>query len=76
MDLARALRGEIVSNHELEIHHPDSRVYPIIASGAPLKNELGHVTGAVVAFQDISQVREVDRMKDEFVSIVTSCARR
>ena len=68
---SRALRGETVSNHELEIHHPDGRVYPIIASGAPLKNELGHVTGAVVAFQDISHIREVDRMKEEFVSIVS-----
>jgi signal transduction histidine kinase/CheY-like chemotaxis protein len=68
---ARALRGETVSNHELEIHHPDGRVYPIIASGAPLKNDLGHVTGAVVAFQDISHLREVDRMKEEFVSIVS-----
>ena len=68
---ARALRGETVSNHEMEIHHPDGRVYPIIASGAPLKNELGHVTGAVVAFQDISRLREVDRMKEEFVSIVS-----
>jgi PAS domain S-box-containing protein len=68
---ARALRGETVSNHELEVHHPDGRVYPIIASGAPLKNELGHVTGAVVAFQDISRLREVDRMKEEFVSIVS-----
>ena len=68
---ARALRGETVSNHEIEIHHPDGRVYPIIASGAPLKNELGHVTGAVVAFQDISRLREVDRMKEEFVSIVS-----
>ena len=68
---ARALRGETVTNHELEIHHPDGRVYPIIASGAPLKNDLGHVTGAVVAFQDISKLREVDRMKEEFVSIVS-----
>ena len=42
-----------------------------LASGAPLKNELGHVTGAVVAFQDIGHLREVDRMKDEFVSIVS-----
>ena len=68
---ARALRGETVSHHELEIHHPDGRIYPIIASGAPLKNDLGHVTGAVVAFQDISHLREVDRMKEEFVSIVS-----
>jgi PAS domain S-box-containing protein len=68
---ARALRGEQVINQELEIHHPDGRVFPILASGAPLRNELGHVAGAVVAFQDISRLREVDRMKDEFVSIVS-----
>jgi PAS domain S-box-containing protein len=67
----RALRGETTRNEELEIHHPDGRVFPILASGAPLRNELGHVAGAVVAFQDISRLREVDRMKDEFVSIVS-----
>lgn len=39
--------------------------------GAPLRNELGHVAGAIVAFQDIARMREVDRMKDEFVSIVS-----
>jgi PAS domain S-box-containing protein len=68
---ARALRGDTIKNEELEIHHPDGRVFPILASGAPLRNELGHVAGAVVAFQDISRLREVDRMKDEFVSIVS-----
>jgi PAS domain S-box-containing protein len=67
----RALRGETARNEELEIHHPDGRVFPILASGAPLRNELGQVAGAVVAFQDISRLREVDRMKDEFVSIVS-----
>jgi PAS domain S-box-containing protein len=67
----RALNGEIIRNEELEIHHPDGRVFPILASGAPLRNELGHVAGAVVAFQDIAKMREVDRMKDEFVSIVS-----
>ncbi len=68
---ARALRGDSTINQELEIHHPDGRVFPILASGAPLHNELGHVAGAVVAFQDLSRLREVDRMKDEFVSIVS-----
>jgi signal transduction histidine kinase/DNA-binding response OmpR family regulator len=67
----RALRGETVRNEELEIHHPDRRVFPILASAAPLRNELGHIAGAVVAFQDIAKMREVDRMKDEFVSIVS-----
>jgi PAS domain S-box-containing protein len=67
----RALSGEIIRNEELEIHHPDGRVFPILASGAPLRNELGHISGAVVAFQDIAKMREVDRLKDEFVSIVS-----
>lgn len=67
----RALVGETIRNEELEIHHPDGRVFPILASGAPLRNELGHVSGAVVAFQDTARMREVDRMKDEFVSIVS-----
>ena len=67
----RALQGEIIRNEELEIHHPDGRVFPILASGAPLKNELGHIAGCIVAFQDIAKMREVDRMKDEFVSIVS-----
>src|SRR4030095_5530406 len=47
------------------------RKIPILASGAPLHNELGHIAGAIVAFQDIAKMREVDRMKDEFVSIVS-----
>ncbi len=68
---SRALNGETIKNEELEIHHPDGRVFPILASGAPLRNELGHVAGAIVAFQDIARMREVDRMKDEFVSIVS-----
>ena len=68
---ARALRGETVQNQELEIHHPDGRVFPILATGAPLRNELGHIAGAVVAFQDIGRMRDIDRMKDEFVSIVS-----
>jgi PAS domain S-box-containing protein len=67
----RALQGEIIRNEELEIHHPDGRVFPILASGAPLKNELGHIAGCIVAFQDIAKMREVDRLKDEFVSIVS-----
>ena len=68
---SKALKGQIIRNEELEIHHPDGRVFPILASGAPLRNELGHIAGAIVAFQDIAKMREVDRLKDEFVSIVS-----
>jgi signal transduction histidine kinase/CheY-like chemotaxis protein/HAMP domain-containing protein len=68
---SRALRGEVVTGQELDVHHPDGQILPILASGAPLRNDLGHIVGAVVAFQDISSLREVERLKDEFVSIVS-----
>jgi PAS domain S-box-containing protein len=37
---------------------------------APLVEE-GRIVGAVVTFRDVSQRREVERMKDEFVSVVS-----
>ncbi len=68
---SRALHGEEVSGQEVDVHHPDGNVHAILASGAPLRNDLGHIVGAVVAFQDIARLREVDRLKDEFISIVS-----
>lgn len=68
---SRALHGEEVTGQEVDVHHPDGNVHAILASGAPLRNDLGHIVGAVVAFQDIARLREVDRLKDEFISIVS-----
>ena len=36
-----------------------------------LRDDLGRITGAVAGFQDITRLRELDRMKDEFVAIVS-----
>jgi signal transduction histidine kinase/HAMP domain-containing protein len=68
---SRALRGEDVIGLELDVHHPDGRTFAILASSAPLRNDLGHLVGAVVAFQEISRLREIDRLKDEFISVVS-----
>jgi two-component system, OmpR family, sensor histidine kinase VicK len=43
---------------------------PVEYSASPLE-ENGHVTGMVVAFQDVSERRRLDRMKDEFISTVS-----
>ncbi|MFP5379548.1 MAG: histidine kinase dimerization/phospho-acceptor domain-containing protein, partial [Vicinamibacteria bacterium] len=67
----RALRGEEVFAQELDVHHPDGRVVPIVLSAAPLVARSGDRLGAVAAFQDITPLREVDRLKDEFVSVVS-----
>jgi signal transduction histidine kinase len=44
---------------------------PILVSAAPLRDDQGAITGAVGAFQDITNLYEVDRLKTEFVSIVS-----
>jgi hypothetical protein len=67
----RALRGEVVVGQELIVKPQDGRTVPILVSAAPLRNDLGVITGAVAAFQDITNLYEVDRLKSEFVSIVS-----
>ena len=67
----RALRGEVVVGQEMVIRPPDGRAVPILVSAAPLRDETGEIVGAVSAFQDITSLYEVDRLKNEFVSIVS-----
>jgi K+-sensing histidine kinase KdpD len=40
-------------------------------NSAPLRDASGNINGAVIAFQDISHLKELDRLKDEFLSMVT-----
>lgn len=67
----RALRGEVIVGQELIVKPQDGRSIPLLVSAAPLRNDLGVITGAVAAFQDITNLYEVDRLKNEFVSIVS-----
>ena len=64
--------GEIqqMKNHTLLVTKTGKRV-PVSDSAAPLKDEQGKVIGCVIIFVDISQEREVDRMKTEFVSLAS-----
>jgi len=67
----RALRGEVVVGQELVVKPQGGTPIPILVSAAPLRNDLGAITGAVAAFQDITNLYEVDRLKNEFVSVVS-----
>ena len=67
----RALRGAPVQGEEIAMRRPDGEHATLIVSAAPIRDARGEITGVVAAFQDISRLRELDRMKDEFVSIVS-----
>ncbi len=48
----------------------DGSNLPVQYIGAPIRTETG-VAGAVLTFQDVTQRREIERMKNEFVSVVS-----
>ena len=61
----RALREGIVvglANHTVLIQK-DGKEIPIDDSAAPIKDELGHVSGCVLIFRDVSTQRKIERDK-------------
>lgn len=57
------------SEHEV-FWRRDGTSFPVLYRANPI-DEAGETTGAVVVFHDISERLEVERMKDELVSIVS-----
>ena len=39
---------------------------PILLSGAPIRDDDGAVTEMIFVFSDLSQIREVERLRDDF----------
>jgi PAS domain S-box-containing protein len=70
MPYARALRGEVVPDY-LAVGRPlfASRDLDLSIAAAPI--ESGGVVGAVLVIRDISALQELDRKKDEFLSVAS-----
>ncbi len=69
--LARVMRGETVRDLELAIEPSEqSRQVTLLCSGSPMRDGAGAVTGAVLVVSDISERKELDRAKDEFIGLV------
>lgn len=49
----------------LDLQRPDGEIIPVLISGAPIFNNNGEVTEAILTFSDLSQIREVERMRDD-----------
>ena len=69
--IAEALREGLTATAEQDVYRrPDGKDVPVEVAASPLRTD-GAVSGAVVVFRDISERREVERIKDEFVSVVS-----
>ncbi len=67
----RALGGETVIGEDLTLQLPSGRTLSILISAAPVRDLSGAITAAAIGFQDVSQMHEVARLKNEFVATVS-----
>jgi len=69
--IVEAVRDEVATSAEEDNYvRADGLVIPVEVTATPLSDD-GVTLGAVVVFRDITQRREVDRLKSEFVSMVS-----
>ena len=69
--VTRALtRGEITTDQEMQVRRKDGRFVPIIASAAPVRDGEGRITGAVAVVRDITALKELERQREEWASII------
>lgn len=69
--ITQALRDGITATAEQDVYRRlDGKDVPVEVTTSPLRDD-GAIRGAVVAFRDVTERREMERIKDEFVSVVS-----
>lgn len=70
MPLVRASRGEFVLYEDLVIQSPTGeREIWIRVSAAPVRDDAGRVVAAVAVARDVTDLIELDRLKDQFIRV-------
>ncbi len=66
------LKGEVIHNEQMLVgNKAEGTRIPLLQNSAPLRGEDGEITGAVIAFADITHMKELERQKDDFLSLVS-----
>ena len=66
MGNARTVRGE-----EIELSVPDGRSVTVLVNATPIHAEDGAVASVVVAMQDLAPMQELERMRSDFLGMVS-----
>lgn len=70
--IARVLRdGQPVLGEQVVLVQPDGGRITVLTNAAPLIDLYGMVIGAVAVFQDISEIKRLEHLKDEVLSIAS-----
>ena len=65
------LTGQPVKGAQIFLRQADDRVVPLLVNAAPVRDTEGHLTRGVSVFQDITALKELERHKDEFISVAS-----
>jgi PAS domain S-box-containing protein len=69
--VVRALRrGEVATDHEHLVRLKDGRFVPVLVSAAPVRDAAGRITGAIAVIRDITARKELERLREEWASVV------
>jgi PAS domain S-box-containing protein len=69
--IVRALqRGEVTLGRELLARTASGHLIPILVNAAPLYDERGEIAGATNLVQDITTMKEIERLREEWSSVV------
>lgn len=69
--LMRALRvGEHCNGREMVAHDSHGHFVPVLVSASPLCRERGHVVGAVCVLQDISTLKQIEQLREQWTAVV------
>lgn len=66
----RALGGEIIDHAQYTYRNEEGKERFALMTAAPIRSR-GEITGAVVAWHDITQEKEIEKAKDEFISLAS-----
>ncbi|MFN3973983.1 MAG: ATP-binding protein [Dehalococcoidia bacterium] len=67
----RCLRGEVCEGLEVLLEVRPGQRIPLLVNAAPLSDEHGHTIGAVVVWQDITHLKRMERLRSDFLSMVS-----
>jgi PAS domain S-box-containing protein len=72
LPMPRALRGETFTDHVIRITPVGTQTDRFLSvSGAPILDGAGKVAAAVNVARDVTELKELDRLKDEFISVAS-----
>lgn len=66
----RALRGESVSSEEMRVRQPNGAVIPVLVNAAHIPGNERTPPGAVVVLEDISALKELERLRMEWSGLI------